>query len=107
MATKKKTVKAKKSGASKRSFVVVRTYSAGVHFGELVSRSGQEVRLANARRLWMWKGANTLHEVATSGVASGSKVSVVVPEIDLTQAIEVIAASEAARANLMAATWSA
>jgi hypothetical protein len=107
MAKKKMATKAKKSGSNKRPFVVVRTYSAGVHFGELVSRAGQEVKLVNARRLWMWRGANTLHEVAMSGVSSGSRVSVVVPEIDLTQAIEIIVASEMARANLTAATWSA
>lgn len=73
--------------------VVVRTYSAGVHVGELVSRSGQEVTLANAKRVWRWFGANTLHEVANNGVASSSKVSEAVSEIVLTQAIEVIACS--------------
>ena len=30
---------------------IVRTYSAGVFFGEIVSRKGQEVILKNARRL--------------------------------------------------------
>jgi len=29
--------------ATKRKYVVVRTYSAGVHAGELVSRDGKEV----------------------------------------------------------------
>ncbi len=39
--------------------VLVRTYSAGVHFGILVKRDGKEVTLANCRRIWSWNGANT------------------------------------------------
>ena len=32
--------------------VIVRTYSAGVHFGYLVAREGKEVRLTRSRRIW-------------------------------------------------------
>lgn len=32
--------------------VMVRTYSAGVHFGGLVSREGKEVILKNAHRVY-------------------------------------------------------
>ena len=35
----------------KRKYVLIRTYSAGVHVGELVSRKGKEVVLANTRRI--------------------------------------------------------
>ena len=35
---------------------IVRTYSAGVFFGEIESRNGQEVTMVNARRLWFWRG---------------------------------------------------
>jgi len=87
-------------------YVVVRTYSAGVHVGELVERNGKEVRLANARRIWSWEGANTLHEIATAGVSAGSKVSVSVAMIDLTEAIEIIHCSEAGERSLRAAKWS-
>lgn len=82
--------------------VIVRTYSAGVHFGELASRNGKEVVLKDARRLWYWEGAFTLSAVAESGVAARSKLSVAVPEIVLTEAIEIIPCSEAAIANLRA-----
>ena len=44
--------------------VLVRTYSAGVHFGELVKREGQDIELRNARHIWAWKGANTLSDIA-------------------------------------------
>lgn len=86
-------------------FVVVRTYSAGVHCGELVSRDGKEVVLAKARRIWKWMGAWTLNEVAAAGVAEGSRISGEVPSITLTEAIEVLECTEAGAASLRAAKW--
>lgn len=85
----------------KGTFVLIRTYSAGVHFGTLISRVGQEVHLSNARRLWSWAGALSLSEVASKGIdLKNSKVSVPVEEIILTQAIEIIPIHE--RSNLPA-----
>ena len=76
--------------------VLIRTYSAGVHFGELVERNGQEVHLKNARRLWSWSGALSLSEIAMKGIdLKNSRVSVPVEEIFLTQAIEIIPISKA------------
>ena len=91
--------------ATSRKAVIVRTYSAGVHFGRLVERKGKEVKLADARRIWHWRGANTLNEIAMSGVGKGSRISVSVPSIELTEAIEIIPCSEAATKNLEAAEW--
>lgn len=99
MAAKKKT--------EQRKYVVVRTYSAGVHVGELVSRNGCEVVLANTRRIFRWKGANTLTEIANHGVGPGSQVSEATGEILLLEAIEIITCTENGRANLEAATWAA
>lgn len=87
------------------TFVVVRTYSAGVHVGTLAAQDGKNVTLKDARRIWSWYGANTLHEIANNGVGTGSRVSEPASELDLSEAIEVIAASKAGQANLMAATW--
>ena len=84
--------------------VIVRTYSAGVHFGYLVSRNGQEVKLTRSRRIWSWSGALTLSELATAGLAATSKVAVAV-EITLTQAIEIIECSDAAVASIEAVKW--
>lgn len=76
-------------------FVLIRTYSAGVHFGTLMHRDGQEVHLKDARRLWSWSGALSLSEVAMKGIKiNESKISVLVDEIVLTQAIEIIAVSK-------------
>ena len=84
----------------KGKYVVVRTYSAGVHCGFLEAGKEKEVTLKNARRLWYWVGAFTLNAVANNGVKEGSKISAAVSEIVLTEAIEIIACTDVAQKNL-------
>ena len=86
----------KQTAPKKLPYVVVRTYSAGVHVGELKSRKGKEVVLVNTRRLWKWCGAFTLSEVAVEGIKDGSKPSIAIPQIILTEAIEIIKTSAVA-----------
>jgi len=71
---------------------VVRTYSAGVFFGEIKKRVAQEVTMTNVRRLWSWKGANELFQLASEGVKNPNdcKFSVIIPEVLLVNAIEII-----------------
>lgn len=90
----------KKSKKSK--YVIIRTYSAGVHAGELVSRKGQEVVLKNTRRIWYWKGSASLSQMAVSGVncPNECRFSVVAPEVVLTQAIEVLQCTKEAEKNI-------
>lgn len=99
------TMKAQK----KAPYVVIRTYSAGVHIGQLVEQSadGKRVVLSDARRIWSWKGANTLHEIALRGVAAGSRISEAVSGITLTEAIEIIECAPAGEAALRSAQWAA
>ena len=88
------------------SFVLVRTYSAGVHCGRLVSREGRECVLAEARRIWRWRGANTLHEIALRGVSEEyTRISEPVESIMLTEAIEVIRCSAESIENLIRSRW--
>lgn len=90
----------------RKPFVVVRTHSAGVHCGTLESLEGREVVLSSARRLWRWQGANTLHEVALRGVAEDyTRLSEPVSSITLTEAIEVLVATDAAAENLSRSRW--
>lgn len=87
---------------------LIRTYSAGVHVGTLVEHAGTVVKLANARRIWRWRGANTLHELSQHGCDERhSRISEPVPEILLTEAIEIITCSPAAAANLSRSRWGA
>jgi len=91
--------------STKTPEVLIRTYSAGVHFGRLKSRKGQEVVLTNARRIWSWRGANTLNEISLRGCSSESKLSESVPEITLLQAIEVLPLSAEASKVLAGIKW--
>lgn len=82
--------------------VIIRTYSAGVHFGELIDKEGKEVILKNARRLWYWKTTNkgiSLSEVANSGLAKDSKVCAAVDAIWL-EAVEIIPCTKEAIKNI-------
>lgn len=85
MATKKTTKKT-------APYVLVRTYSAGVHIGTLVSADGERVVLRDASRVWRWRGANTLHELSLRGPnrTQYTRISERVSEITLTEAIEII-----------------
>lgn len=83
---------------------MVRTYSAGVFLGTLASRDGKEVVLKDARRMWYWDGAASLSQLATVGTSKpkGCKFPAPVAEILLTEAIEIIPATEAAIASIAA-----
>ena len=75
---------------------IIRTESAGVHFGEIVRRDGKEVELKDAIRIWYWEGAFTLSQLAMEGTSKpeGCRFSVPVDSIILTEAIEIIKCSE-------------
>jgi hypothetical protein len=82
--------------------VIIRTYAAGVHFGELIEKEGKEVILKNARRMWYWKTNNkgiSLSEVANSGVSSDSKICEIIPLIWL-EAVEIIPCSDESIKNI-------
>jgi len=82
--------------------IIVRTYSAGVFYGELVSRNGKEVKLKNARRLWYWSGANSLSELAMKGVAEPKecKFPCAMESVIITEAIEIIATTKKAQDSI-------
>jgi len=83
-------------------YVIVRTYSAGVHAGVLKSREGKEVVLTDARRIWYWDGAASLSQIAIDGTSKPEKCKFpgAVDEILLTEAIEIIPCTEKARLSI-------
>ena len=83
-------------------YVIVRTYSAGVFAGTLVSRNGQEVVLKDARRIWYWSGAASLSQLAMEGTKdpAGCKFPCQVDRVELLQAIEILDATPEARKSL-------
>lgn len=93
-----------------KEYVIVRTYSAGVFAGYLESREGKEAVMSDARRLWYWEGAASLSQLANEGVKLPEKCKfpAEVPRVTLTEAIEIIPASEEARKSIASVpVWSA
>ena len=85
--------------------VIIRTYSAGVWFGTLSEKAGNEVILADARRMWYWKAAKSisLSAVAIHGIdKNASKIVEAVPSVWL-EAIEIIPCSEDALKSIQGA----
>lgn len=78
--------------------VIIRGNYSGVFFGTLVYRDGQEVKLADCRRIWFWDGAASISQLAVDGVKNpdNCKFTVVVPEIEILDAVEVIPCSKKA-----------
>ena len=75
--------------------VIIRTYSAGVWFGRLKEKSGNEVILTEARRMWRWwaKESISLSGVALHGINQmESRIAGAVDSVWL-QAIEIIPVS--------------
>ena len=75
--------------------VIIRTYSAGVWFGTLSEKSGNEVIISNARRMWRWFAAESisLSAVAIHGIKEDkSQIAEAVPSVWL-EAIEIIPCS--------------
>ena len=68
---------------------IIRTYSAGVHIGDIVAVDGMEVHLKNALRLWRREGGGlSLSAVANNGIKGGRLNRT--GEVYLTNAIEMI-----------------
>lgn len=79
-------------------YVIIRTYSAGVWFGILERKSGNEVYLTEARRMCQWKVAKgiSLSGVALSGIIhDDSKICAPVSRVWL-EAIEIVSLTDVA-----------
>ena len=84
-------------------YVMIRTYSAGVHCGYLKEREGKEVTLIDSIRIWQWAGAASLSQLAMEGTnnEAGCKFGMpITTDLILTEAIEVIEMTETAKQNI-------
>lgn len=77
---------------------IVRCQGAGVFYGEIASRKGEEAELVNVRHLWYWSGAASLMQLANEGVKSPGqcKFTVTVDKVIVTKVIEIIPCTEEA-----------
>lgn len=85
---------------------IVRCYGAGVFFGEVKEvtsdANGLNVRLGNARKVWYWDGAAAVEQLSQDGCSDNSKITVAVPELVVTNAVQIIPCSDKAAKNLEA-----
>lgn len=81
---------------------MVRTYSAGVFAGTIKELNGKEVLLTNARRIWYWKGAASLSQLAEEGTSSPNECKFPIPvsEVLLTEVIEIIKITDKAKTSI-------
>lgn len=83
---------------------IVRCYGAGVFFGKVKEVSndanGLNVRMANVRKIWYWDGAAAVEQLSQDGCNNNSKLTVVVPELVVANAIQIIPCTDKAIANL-------
>ena len=85
--------------------VIIRTYSAGVWFGLLKQKAGNEVILKDARRMWRWwsKESISLSGVALYGInQEKSRIAGAVESVWL-EAIEIIPVSGKAAESIRTA----
>jgi len=83
-------------------YVIARTYSAGVFAGILKSKNGKEVILADSRRIWYWKGAASLSQLAIDGTnkPNDCKFPAAVNLVLLTECIEINLCTEKAEESI-------
>ena len=82
----------KKEADCRSQYKIVRTFSAGVFAGYIEKRTGQEVIMRKARRLWYWSGAASLSQLAMEGTKNPEecKFPCEVDRVELLQAIEIL-----------------
>ena len=81
---------------------IVRCDRAGVFYGEIVSRNGQEVEMKDVRNIWYWDGAATVMQLAAEGVSKPKtcKFSVPVESLVLLEVIQIIPCTDKAVKSL-------
>lgn len=102
MAAKKKATTGFKAGDT----VLVRDNRAGVHVGTLVSndQATKTAVLKDARKIWYWKGALSVHDIAAAGLdAKASKISAPVALVGLNEVVETVLCSKAGGECVLAA----
>lgn len=93
----------------KGNYVIVRSNMAGVFGGTLESKTGTEVVLTDARKIYSWRGANTVEDIAAKGVdVENSRITVSVAEIVIDDVCQVLVATkEAEKVIKEAEIWTA
>lgn len=86
-----------------KGYYIIRCEKAGVFFGHIKDRSGDEAVLTDVRRIWYWEGAATLSQMAMEGVKKpeACKFTVTVPEMTVLGVIEIIPCTDEAVQSIL------
>lgn len=95
-------LKSKATNTEGMVYSMVRTQSAGVFAWYIEERDWKEVKLRNARRIWVWYWAATLSQLATEWTTKPKecKFPCEVDEVLLLDVTEIIPISEKARLSI-------
>jgi len=82
--------------------VVVRANGAGVFFGELKEKNGNEVTLCNCRKFFYWDGAAAVEQLALDGTSKpdNCKFTVFIEEMTIRNVLQIIPCTEKAIESL-------
>ena len=84
----------------KNNYFIVRADRAGVFFGQIKERKDSSVVMTDVRKIFYWDGAAAVEQISQDGVNANSKLTVVVPEMEIDKPIQIIPCSEKATENL-------
>ena len=89
--------KKEKNQMEKQKYIV-RCDRAGVFYGEIEERNGQEIKMRNVRCIWYWDGAATLLQLAAEGTTNpdNCKFTMNVDSLEVLDAIEIIPCTDRA-----------
>lgn len=60
-------------------YCIVRSNLAGVFFGKLEAKEGEELTLSNARKFYYFSGANTVEDLANQGALNKENCKLTAP----------------------------
>lgn len=83
-------------------YKMVRTQNAGVFAGYLITPEATDVMLVGARRIWQWKGAASLSELATRGTSKPKECKFPAPviRVHLFGVIEILDITDTAKKSI-------
>ena len=86
----------------KKKYQIVRSKYAGVFAGYVKTKKGQTVTVTKARRLWYWKGASSLSQLAMEGVKHPleCKFPCEVNSVELFEVVEILDTTKVAEASI-------
>lgn len=86
-----------------KDYYIIHCEKAGVFFGHIKDRNGDEAVLTDVRRIWYWEGAATLSQMAMEGVKKpeACRFTVTVPEMTVLGVIELIPCTDEAVQSIL------